>query len=173
MKRKARYFMVVQKLVSRKQELVLKELDSAWSFYQHLEDQIFNWRSLTITLLLGYTGFLFTQKVNNNAMILPLLLIPAPFLLLEIYRRAHLVFLGENIQVIQKIFALKNNREFLKEIYEYEFRDQRLKRATVLTLRGLLVWLRYMLLGFIDVDAIIWYLFIITSAIIAYLHFHV
>ncbi len=157
--------------ISRKQDLMLKELDAAFSWYQHVEGQISNWRALTITVLLGYIGFLFTVKVSDNAMIVPLIVIQIPFLLLEIYKRAHLVFLSENIEVIERIFTLTKEAQFLKEVRDFEFRDQRLKYYRVLTPKGILLWLKLTLLGFINLDAIIWYAIIIVSATIAYIHF--
>jgi hypothetical protein len=88
--------------------LIIKDLESAHSWYQFIESQISSWRSLTLTLLVAYVGFLFTVEKTGSDVAFPVLLIPVPFFLLEIYSRAHLGFLGNNVKEIENIFMEQN-----------------------------------------------------------------
>lgn len=156
--------------LKRKQDLILKDFDTAFSWYQHIESQIYVGRSLVVTLILAYVGFLFTIKVSSNAVVTPLLIIPIPFILNEIYRRGHLIFLGKNIRHIEKMFATEDENNFYDLVHGYTFRDMRLQYGVVFG--NLILWIKYMLNGILDVDAIIWYIFVIVSTTIAYVYFY-
>jgi hypothetical protein len=159
------------KYLKRKQDLMLKELDTAFSWYQHIESQLSAWRGLHITILVAYIGFLFTVKPTNNAMRIPILVILFPFIIIEIYKRGHLIFLGKNIREVEDIFMNKDDDIFTKQIDAYVFRDTRLKYGNVF--HSLISWIRYMALGIFDIEVVIWYTFIVFSSIAAYSYFHV
>ena len=155
--------------IERKRQMMVKEFDTAVSWYQHFDGQISGWRGLTTTLLLAYFGFLCTIKGTSSVRFI-FFLIPIPFLLLEVFRRAHLTHLNENIRHLEDIFSGRDEDSFIRQVQDYVFRDQGLHDFTQ-KWKYLGAWGRYALRSLAEVDALIWYIFIILFDIAFYIFF--
>lgn len=159
-----------REFLDRKYDLLLLDFETAFEWTQHIDSQISNLRSWTITLLLAYAGFLFTQQTRNDQMLLPLMMIPIPFVFLEIYRRMHFSFLGDEVRRIEQMFMVEDNQEFERHLRAYVFRD--LKLPPYSKSRHELVRLfKYLPHSFLSFDSLSWYGLLVISIAIIYISF--
>jgi hypothetical protein len=121
-------------------------------------------------LLLAYAGFLFTQQTRTDQMLLPLVMIPIPFVFLEIYRRVHFSLLGDEVRRIEQMFMVEDDQEFEGKLRSYVFRDLTLPPYSTARQAPLRL-LKYLPHSFLSFDSLTWYALLATSVAIVYISF--
>jgi hypothetical protein len=111
-------------MITHKKDLVLKEYDSLFIVYTRKSTFIYSLRGLAVTLLVLYLTFLFTVKPQDFVFI-PGYLIIAGIYFLETLERSDLRNLIEELRELESIFMIRNIHDFNIKISEYEFRDIR------------------------------------------------
>ena len=112
--------------LKRKENLVIKDFETAFRCYDKLVSKIASIRQWTVTVMIALIVY---TLANDN--ILPNILIPVvicffAFLILELRERSSMRFDKQEILEMERIFMLKNNEEYQEEIAGYMFRDLKL-----------------------------------------------
>ncbi len=151
--------------IRRKEDAAKFDLNSAFSWYQHNENQIAIIRGWSVTVLFGYIGFLFVQDPIDNSLLLPLLFSPIPFFIFEIYRRIHLAFLRDEVKKGERILIIQDTDDYIEALEDYTYRDLRM---------GFKInWIKYFFSSFLDIEGTVWYILVYLISIFFYRLFHV
>jgi hypothetical protein len=159
--------------LDRKQNAVIRDFESAQSWHQETLGRIYGGRGIVITLITAYVGFLLVAKGANTlsqvdvlVTVLPIILIPLPFLWAEINERGHIHYLRSEVIKIENIFMLTDDDEFDDQIQAFVLREIRLSTERTST-----NWKRHVILGQHILDAILWYIFVFVVCTISILYF--
>ncbi len=163
----------LKRYLQRKTEVILKDLDTAYSMNIRLEDHINALRGWTVALLAGYVGILaVSDKFGIDAATSLVVLLP-PFLivlfsfLIEAFARMQLKFLSREKKTILEMFMIEDDEEFARKALRYEFRDVRLHQPR----RRARLWIKDLFLGLASFGTLTWYPFLILVLISTYLAF--
>lgn len=112
--------------LKRKENLVIKDFETAFRCYDKLVSKIASIRQWTVTVMIALIVY---TLANDN--ILPNIIIPVvicffAFLILELRERSSMRFDKQEILEMERIFMLKNNEEYQEGIAGYMFRDLKL-----------------------------------------------
>lgn len=110
----------------RKENIVIKDFETAFKCYEHLSSKVTTIRQWTVTLMLGIMGFYMAGYIGLLDLIFLAGFCLVSFLILEIRERCSMKFDKDEILNLEEIFMLSNNEEYTKSIIDYEFRDLRL-----------------------------------------------
>ena len=116
------------KFVKRKSQIILKDLDQAFSSYARHSAQISTLRGWSITIVVAYVGLCVTKSNLNlsNFSLLPIVFIVICFFFPEIVERALMVFNHDTAREIQGLFSQENEDQFIRKLKAYETMDQKL-----------------------------------------------
>lgn len=116
--------------LKRKEQAVVKDLESAFAGYQRLIVQVNSIRTWTVSIMAASVGFLLTRTTDELAVLVTATGALVAFLLLELRVRSSMAFNKENVLAIQRIFMLEDQQQYAAEVRAYEFRDLRLARVS-------------------------------------------
>lgn len=114
----------------RKEEFLLKDLETAFSGYERLVRQVNSIRTWTVTIMVACIGFLITkyQTIPIYVVAVPAMITLLAFLILELRERSSMKFNKAEVIDIENLLMITDNEEFKKAIHEYIFRDLRLNK---------------------------------------------
>jgi hypothetical protein len=152
-----------EKYLRRKEQAVVKDLESAFAAYQRLANQVNSIRTWTVSIMATASGFLLTRSTEMPEAVLTTALGALfAFTILELRERSSMHFIKEEVLNIQMILMEADEKQYERLITSYVFRDLRLMKLTrrqkVAHLVGSLVnW-----------QVCIWYAFWTFALLIAY-----
>lgn len=110
--------------VNRKQELMLKDYDSAFAVVTRETTIIYSLRGWTVTLLALWLSVFLSRKDKGKAfMYLTGLFIILIFYFFEISERSVILSLIQDLRSLENIFNIRDKSEFNTAVINYQFRD--------------------------------------------------
>ena len=115
------------KYFKRKENLVIKDFETAFKCYEKLLGKIANVRQWTVTVMVALIVFTLTNKeFSVRDIIATVLICFCAFLILELRERSSMKFDKSVILEMETIFMIQDNDEYESKINEFKFRDLRL-----------------------------------------------
>lgn len=115
--------------LKRKEQAVIKDLDTAFIGYQRLVTQVNSVRNWTVTIMAASVGILLTKNtIAPNAVVATALVALFSFMLLELRERSSMSFNKRDVLNLQRVFMEGHDDSYNQSIRDYEFRDLRLSR---------------------------------------------
>ena len=115
------------KYLKRKENLVIKDFESAFKCYEKLLGKIANVRQWTVTVMVALIVFTLTSKdFSLKDIIATVLICFCAFLILELRERSSMKFDKTVILEMERIFMIQDNDDYETKINEFKFRDLRL-----------------------------------------------
>jgi hypothetical protein len=111
-----------------KEELVIKDWEKGFDMHTKHNSQVSLIRGWTITLLMAYFGFLTSIKRFEFVFIIPMMLIIAGFLILELFEGIYLVSIGRQLHEVERIFMIRDINQRDVCIDKYQFRNLQLAK---------------------------------------------
>lgn len=110
-----------------KKDIMLREYDSIFYVYSRQTDILFSFRKWNITFLLAFAGLLISQKVEISKSLSYFIIISTNliFMIMEIGERVFMLYLINELKVIEKIFMEREINDMVRKILEFEFRGLR------------------------------------------------
>lgn len=119
------------KYFKRKENLVIKDFESAFKCYEKLLGKIANIRQWTVTVMVALIVFTLTSKdFSLKDIIATVIICFCAFLILELRERSSMKFDKSVILEMERIFMIQDNDKYETEINEFKFRDLRLTDIT-------------------------------------------
>jgi hypothetical protein len=112
----------------RKENLVIKDFETAFKCYDKLVSKIASIRQWTVTIMVAMILYTFSNGNLLPNIIFPVFICFFAFLILELRERSSMRYDKQEILQTERIFMLENNEEYQKKIEEYIFRDLKLSR---------------------------------------------
>ncbi|MBM3130524.1 MAG: hypothetical protein FJ009_18085 [Chloroflexi bacterium] len=145
--------------------LITQALDMAHDSYARHFNQMSTLREWTVTLLLGYLGFLVTIKSTNLLTILPFAFVLLLFMYLEAGSRARMSALRIEMGEIEQIFMEMDAAKFTQLVQQFEFRSVKDAKIPKFGIRDRLLRFKYVFL----LEVVTWYLSELLIVVAAYL----
>jgi hypothetical protein len=110
----------------RKENLVIKDFETAFKCYDKLVSKIASIRQWTVTIMVAMILYTFSDGNFLPNIIFPVFICFSAFLILELRERSSMRFDKQEILSTERIFMLEDNEEYQRKIHEYIFRDLKL-----------------------------------------------
>ena len=141
----------------RKENLVIKDFETAFKCYDKLIGKIASIRQWTVTIMVAMILYTFSDGNLIPNIIFPVIICSFAFLILELRERSSMRFDKQKILQAERIFMLENEEEYQSKITAYVFRDLKLVGI------GRKARLRHLLQSIRKPEVLFWY---ITWAVI-------
>lgn len=117
-------------LHAKRCEHIIRDWEAAWGVRQRLDGWLHLLRTGSVTVVLGYVGFITASNrdwtgVSYWLVWLPSALLILVFFLLELSMRAQTYFYRDHIRQIDDLFSKSNHLDFEKAVKGHEFLGQR------------------------------------------------
>lgn len=146
--------MAEEEFLRRKEQAVIKDLESAFAGYHRLVTQVNSVRTWSVSVMAAAIGFLLTRSTHTPEAVLATAIgALVAFMVLELRERSSMHFNKLEVLAIQTIFMVRDQARYQKQIEEYQFRDLRLAKLSrqdkvVHLLRSLMSWQVFVWYGF-------------------------
>ena len=107
----------------RKENLVIKDFETAFKCYDKLIGKIASIRQWNVTVMVAMIVFTLANNTPRPDMAIPVIIFFFATLALELRERSSMRFDKQQILELERIFMLKDQKEYEARIENYLFRD--------------------------------------------------
>lgn len=112
----------------RKEKMVLKDFDTAFNCYDHLNKKIISLRQWEVTIMIALMVLFMSNNISCIAIFILVSIAGSLISILELRELGSMQYDKKQILYLEKIFSNPNVDEYWDAIYNYEFRDLRLNK---------------------------------------------
>lgn len=112
----------------RKEKMVLKDFDTAFNCYDHLNKKIISLRQWEVTIMIALMVLFMSNNISCIAIFILVSIAGSLISILELRELGSMQYDKKQILYLEKIFSNPNVDEYWDAVYNYEFRDLRLNK---------------------------------------------
>lgn len=112
----------------RKEKMVLKDFDTAFNCYDHLNKKIISLRQWEVTIMIALMVLFMSNNISCIAIFILVSIAGSLISILELRELGSMQYDKKQILYLEKMFSNPNVDEYWDAIYNYEFRDLRLNK---------------------------------------------
>jgi hypothetical protein len=157
--------MSTKSIIDYKLSFIEKDYETAYKWYEKHENNIKLFRAWSLTIFIGYIGFIFSFKAQNYFILIPVGFVFLLFMFLEAKEQFEKLFFAKVVHEILEIFMVKEVDQVEKLIKEYIFKNLRSKKQEL----SLITRIRNIVKHMITLVRLTWYLTLYALIIISYL----
>ena len=137
----------------RKETMVFKDFETAFTVYGNTLMKIANIRQWTVTIMVGLLVVLFTTTANLIQIMIAAAFCLIAFLVLELRERSSLKYNKKQVLYLEEIFQIKDETLYKEKIESYVFRDIKLNEY------GRRKKIKHLFRSLKDMELIVWVIF--------------
>ena len=112
----------------RKEKMVLKDFDTAFNCYDHLNKKIISLRQWEVTIMIALMVLFMSNNISCIVIFILVSIAGSLISILELRELGSMQYDKKQILYLEKMFSNPNVDEYWDAIYNYEFRDLRLNK---------------------------------------------